>query len=124
MTAGQKSEQLFAKDTPEFYRQILMNLYELADFAANKKVKAIWFDPEASVEEKACRGMKLVNALDQIRISTDNSEICLVEYHILSELLLKLQCFHGREDDITNYQKLKYIVAEACNKLAEKDENI
>lgn len=36
-TCGQKTEQLFAKDTPEYARQLRFNLLELGALAVNKK---------------------------------------------------------------------------------------
>lgn len=51
-TVGQKSEQLFAKDTPEFLYHVKKNMYELADFAADKLVKSIFFDPQFPMEDR------------------------------------------------------------------------
>ena len=51
-TSGQKSEQLFAKHTPEFSYWIHKNLYELASFAADKLVKAYLFGDILTIEEK------------------------------------------------------------------------
>lgn len=51
-TVGQKSEQLFAKDTPEFLYWVKKNMYELADFAADKLVKSIFFDQQFPMEER------------------------------------------------------------------------
>lgn len=45
-TSGQKTEQLFPKDTPEFRHWVKQNLYELSSFAANKMVKAVWYGGE------------------------------------------------------------------------------
>lgn len=39
----QVTEQLFAKDTPEFIRQLHCNIFELGSFTVNKILKAIWF---------------------------------------------------------------------------------
>lgn len=51
-TVGQKSEQLFAKDTPEFLYWVRKNMYELAGFAADKLVKSIYFDPQFPMEDR------------------------------------------------------------------------
>ncbi len=51
-TVGQKSEQLFAKDTPEFLYWVKKNMVELADFAADKLVKSIFFDPQFPMEDR------------------------------------------------------------------------
>ena len=44
-TSGQKTEQLFAKDTEEYYYHVQKNMYELADFAADKLGRTVFFDP-------------------------------------------------------------------------------
>ena len=59
----QKSEQLFAKDTSGFSRQLRLNMLELSLFAANKKVKEIWFCRNLSDEEKIRQGIALGDAL-------------------------------------------------------------
>ena len=41
----QMNEQLFRKDRPEFLYWAKRNMYELADFAADKLVKSYFFDP-------------------------------------------------------------------------------
>ncbi len=52
MTAGQKIEQLYAKDTPEFLRQVRRNMLELAAFAADKLCKSVYFDASVSLSER------------------------------------------------------------------------
>ncbi len=56
-TIGQKTEQLFAKDTSEYYFYVQKNMYELADFAADKFGRTVFFDPCLSMEEKAERAL-------------------------------------------------------------------
>jgi len=57
-TGGQKIEQLFAKDTSEYYFRVQKNMYELVDFAADKLGRTVFFDPALSVAEKAERGLR------------------------------------------------------------------
>lgn len=56
-TCGQKTEQLFAKDTDEYYFHVQKNMYELADFAADKLGRTIFFNPSLSMEEKTARAL-------------------------------------------------------------------
>lgn len=51
-TSGQKTEQLFAKDTDEYYFHVRKNMYELGDFAADKLGRTVFFDPSRSLAEK------------------------------------------------------------------------
>lgn len=56
-TCGQKCEQLFDKDTQEYYYHLEKNMYELASFAADKLGRSLFFSPSLSMEEKAERAM-------------------------------------------------------------------
>lgn len=56
-TSGQKTEQLFAKDTSEYYFYMRKNMYELVDFAADKLGRTVFFDPSISMSEKTERAI-------------------------------------------------------------------
>ena len=56
-TSGQKTEQLFAKDTDEYYFHVRKNMYELGDFAADKLGRTVFFDPSLSMSEKTKRAI-------------------------------------------------------------------
>lgn len=56
-TCGQKCEQLFDKGTEEYYYHLEKNMYELANFAADKLGRTLFFNPSLSTEEKAERAM-------------------------------------------------------------------
>lgn len=68
-TRGQKTEQLFAKDTGEYYFHVRKNMYELADFAADKLGRSVFFDPTCSIKEKTERALQcgdlLLDAFEQ-----------------------------------------------------------
>lgn len=57
-TCGQKSEQLFAKDTEEYYFHVQKNMYDLVDFAADKLGRTVFFNPSLSMEEKTERALQ------------------------------------------------------------------
>lgn len=68
-TCGQKTEQLFAKNTDEYYYWVRKNMYELAAFAGDKLGRVIFFDSTLSMEEKVQKanlyGRLMLNALDE-----------------------------------------------------------
>lgn len=68
-TSGQKTEQLFAKDTSEYYFHVQKNMYELVDFAADKFGRMVFFDPSLSMKEKVERTLKcgdlMLNAFEE-----------------------------------------------------------
>ncbi|MBE6896212.1 MAG: helix-turn-helix transcriptional regulator [Ruminococcaceae bacterium] len=63
VTSGQKTEQLFAKDTEEYYYHLRKNMFELAEFAADKLGRTVFFAPDLSMDEKIERALKYVEAL-------------------------------------------------------------
>ena len=68
-TSGQKAEQLFAKDTSEYYFHVQKNMYELVDFAADKLGRTVFFNSSLSMDEKAERALKcgdlMLNAFEE-----------------------------------------------------------
>lgn len=64
-TGEQKTEQLFAKDTDEYYFHVQKNLYELADFAADKFGRTLFFRPSLSMAEKADHAIRCGDLLLQ-----------------------------------------------------------
>ena len=68
-TCGQKSEQLFAKDTEQYYEYLQKNMYELAELAADKLGRTVFFAPSLSMEQKTNRaltyGKILLDAFEQ-----------------------------------------------------------
>jgi len=68
-TGEQKTEQLFAKDTNEYYFHVQKNMYELADFSADKLGRTVFFNPSLSMHEKAERALKcgdlMINAFEE-----------------------------------------------------------
>ncbi|MBQ7335719.1 MAG: helix-turn-helix transcriptional regulator [Clostridia bacterium] len=68
-TGEQKTEQLFAKDTSEYYFHVQKNMYELIDFAADKLGRTVFFDSSLSMQEKTkralCYGDLMLNAFEK-----------------------------------------------------------
>jgi len=67
-TCGQKCEQLFAKETNEYYYHLQKNMYELAAFAADKLGRTIFFGQGITKDkvEKALQcGSLLLDAYEQ-----------------------------------------------------------
>ena len=68
-TFEQKSEQLFAKDTDEYYFHVQKNMYELFEFAGDKLGRKVFFDPSLSMTDATERALKygdiMINAFDK-----------------------------------------------------------
>lgn len=98
LTSGQKTEQLFTKDTPEFAHQLKFNMLELGYFAVDKKCKELWFCNNLSVEDKG----KLVVSFCQLIESLPKSNIFYeIDYYIwcfAKNMALKLRHLGGDTD--------------------------
>lgn len=57
-TGNQKKEQLFAKNTDEYYYHVQKNMYELTDFAADKFGRTLFFNSFCSLAEKVTKALK------------------------------------------------------------------
>lgn len=123
-TCDQKKEQLFAKDTPEFSLYLKQNMYELASFATDKKMKDIWFCTECGFEEKVKKSLDLADALAELRERTGNEELLLQERVIYGCLQGYLQRFAVKGADEKAIFEKRKAVADACNKLAERDASV
>lgn len=68
-TRGQKIEQLYAKDTSEYYFHVQRNMYELTEFAADKLGRTVFFNPALSMAEKTARALRcgdlMLNAFEE-----------------------------------------------------------
>lgn len=79
--AGQKCEQLFEKNTPEFAAALRKNMAELARLLLNKKAKEIWFCEEGTVKEKAERAAEFCRALKNMEdFFNDGENRDLIKY--------------------------------------------
>ena len=93
ITSGQKIEQLFAKDTSEYYFHVQKNMYELVDFAADKLGRTVFFNPSLSMEEKVERTLKC-------------GELMLNAFEDTGEafFLMLARSFLGRMENDLNYR--------------------
>lgn len=123
-TRDQKKEQLFAKDTPEFRLHLKQNMYELASFTTDKKMKEIWFCTEYNLTDKVKKSLDLADALADMRSSTGNEELLLSEYVVYGCLQGYLQRFGVEGADEALILEKKKTAADACNKLAERDASV
>lgn len=123
-TAAQKSEQLFAKDTPAFREQLICNMIHLADFAANKKLKEIWYCKGFSINEKAQAGLRLGEALSEIREKYGYTELCFAERGVLSDHVWKMTIFGAKASDIAAGLDRLFAAAACCDALAASDKAV
>lgn len=96
--SGQKIEQLFAKDTGEYYFHVQKNMYELAHFAADKFGRTVFFNSALSMEEKTARALRcgelLINAFEE----TDEAFFLMIAKSLLGRMENDL-CYRGGTDE-------------------------
>lgn len=99
-TCGQKTEQLFAKDTAEYYTQLHVNMYQLADFAADKLGRSIIFSPSLSDAEKTAQTLLYGDLLLNAASATGNDFFLLLAVAFLSRVENDL-CYRGGSVEAT-----------------------
>ena len=130
-TAGQKIEQLFAKDTPEFARQLRHNMLELGAFAVNKKCKEIWFCSSASLQEKIALAVGFCDMLKELSQSLGFYEADYYCWCFARDFACKLAAEKGAERAIRSlesaakeakqrfgdYGRINETIGEFCKKI-------
>lgn len=97
-TSGQKTEQLFAKDTSEYYFHVRKNMYELVDFAADKLGRTVFFDQSLSMSEKTERAILYGEILLDAYRKTDEAFFLMLAKSFLGSMENDL-CYRGGSDE-------------------------
>ncbi len=105
-TSGQKTEQLFAKDTPEFARQLKFNMLELGAFAVNKKCKELWFCSDSSAEEKGKTAISFCQLLESLPKIDAFYEVDYYIWYFARDMACKLKCFGGDAADVKTLDRI------------------
>lgn len=97
-TGEQKTEQLFAKNTSEYYFHVQKNMYELVDFAADKLGRTVFFNPSLSMEEKTERALQYGNLMLNAFEETKEAFFIMLARSFLGRMENDL-CYRGGTDD-------------------------
>ena len=97
-TCGQKTEQLFAKDTGEYCFYVQKNMYELVDFAADKLGRTLFFNASLSKEEKSTRALQYGDLLLSAFEETGEAFFLLLAKSFLGRMENDF-CYRGGTDD-------------------------
>lgn len=120
-TSGQKSEQLFAKGTPEYLYWVRRNMYELADGMIFKMIRSIWYTDELSTEEKIARCEKIGDGLSALHALSGEQAFCVMAHTAYCELHAKLLCFTERQSDIDRITEKRLIEAKNITEATKND---
>ena len=97
-TSGQKTEQLFAKDTVEYYFHVQKNMFELADFAADKLGRTLFFAPSLSMEERTDRALRYGELMLSAFEETNEPFFLMLARSFLGRMENDL-CYRGGTDE-------------------------
>ena len=121
-TAGQKSEQLFPKDTPEFLYHARKNLYELADFAADKMVKVIYYDAKIPFEERIKKAEHYGDLLADLSTQTLDAVFTIMAASLFCRLANDLKWHGDSEENISRVQAKLSDLVDKLSAAANTDE--
>lgn len=121
-TAGQKSEQLFPKDTPEFLYHARKNLYELADFAADKMVKVIYYDAKIPFEERIKKAEHYGDLLADLSTQTLDAVFTIMAASLFCRLVNDLKWHGDSEENISRVQAKLSDLVDKLSAAAKTDE--
>jgi len=102
-TQGQKTEQLFAKGTEEYYFHVQKNMYELADFAADKLGRTVFFAPSRSMEEKTEHALHCGELMLRAFEETEEPFFLMLARSFLGRMENDLYYRGGTDEQITAY---------------------
>ncbi len=123
-TGGQKTEQLFSKDTNEYYYWLSKNMYELIAFAGHKLASVILFDTSLSIEEKSRKAIQyghlMINALDE----TEDIFFAGLAEAFLGRIRAYLAHLGGKEDDIVSVLDMNLYAAKKIAKAIKTDDAV
>ncbi|MBQ8309732.1 MAG: helix-turn-helix transcriptional regulator [Clostridia bacterium] len=97
-TSGQKTEQLFAKDTSEYYFHVQKNMYELVDFAADKLGRTVFFNPFLSMDEKVEHALQYGKLMLDTFEKTEEAFFLMLASSFLGRMENDL-CYRGGTDE-------------------------
>lgn len=120
-TVGQKSEQLFPKDTPEFLYHVRKNLYELADFTADKMVKVLFFDSGLPFAERIKTAEHYGDLLAGLGAQTQDAVFTIMEASLFGRLANDLTYRGGSDEDILRVTEKRQLAYRKLYELAKKD---
>ncbi|MBQ8276402.1 MAG: helix-turn-helix transcriptional regulator [Clostridia bacterium] len=97
-TGEQKTEQLFSKDTSEYYFHVQKNMFELADFAADKFGRTVFFAPSLSLGERAERALRYGDLMLRAFAETGEAFFLMQAKSFLGRMENDL-CYRGGTDE-------------------------
>lgn len=123
-TTGQKSEQLFAKNTDEYYDWVKRNLYDLTNFAADKLGRVVFFDKTLSISEKAEKALQYGELFLSAAEKTGEAFFAILAYSFLCRMQNDLYYRGGSDTDFITVTDKYLYVAQMLTHLMKENKNL
>ena len=123
-STGQMNEQLFTKDRPEFLYWAERNMYELAEYAADKYVKKNFYDENVTYDQLIKTTEKIADGLYKLGEETGEAFLVLQAHVIFERLGTDLTARENRaakEDDIIRITDKNLSAVATLAKLAKNN---
>ncbi|MDD4125972.1 MAG: helix-turn-helix transcriptional regulator [Eubacteriales bacterium] len=120
-SSEQRTELLFAKDTDDFRYYVKRNLYELADFAADKAVKVIFFDSTLAMDEKVVKVETLGDMLSALYDKSSETIFAVILKSLWGRLANDLTFRGGKTADIIRIRKKQLNAVKSVTQASMKD---
>ena len=121
-TSGQKTEQLFAKDTKEYYFHVQKNMFELIDFAADKLGRTVFFAPDASMEEKAMRALQYGDLMVSAFEETNEAFFLMLARSFLARMENDFYYRGGTDEQVTAIMDKNLYVTKKIEEMRKANE--
>ncbi len=121
-TGAQKIEQLFAKDTSGYYFYVRKNMFELADFVADKLGRSVYFNPELSQNEKAERAVQYGDLLFAAFDETGDAFFLMLAMSFLGRMENDLYYRGGTDKQVTIIMDKHLLAMKKINELRAENQ--
>ena len=117
-TGSQKNEQLFSKDTDEYYFWLNKNMYELIAFAGQKLARVIFYDRSLSMKEKAQKAIDYGKIMLKCFDETNDIFFAGLAEAFLGQTRGNLMYYGGDDEDVITILDMNLY---AAKKIAETE---
>ena len=114
-TSEQRTEQLFSKDTEEYYFHLKKNMYELAAFAGDKLGSVIFFDTSTDMNQKGETAVKYGKLMIDLFEKTEDVVFAVFEEAFLSRVRNEFTFRGGTDEYIIAFMDMQLYAAKAIS---------
>lgn len=118
MSQGHKTEQLFAKDTPEFRYWNERNFISMMDGVFSKVARHFWHDPDLTTEEKILRIEGLADSFQALALAEEYGFLAVPAQMLYAMLAGRL--YEDRLQDLLRVREKQFEAMEALHSHAGK----